>query len=78
MFDPLDAYRKDGQRYAPYGRQAKRHERAAKVWTPVEDAYYLGCSDVLEGKPYRNIFPAGRRHDAYHRGYAPWDAASQS
>jgi hypothetical protein len=74
MFDPLDAYRKDGQRYWPYRRQAKRDERKGRVWTPVEDAYYLGCSDVLAGRPYRNIFPAGKRHNAYHRGYMPWNS----
>ena len=48
-------------------RKLKRVERG--MISRVYDAWSRGESDAYEGRPKRNIYPPGRRHDEYERGY---------
>lgn len=51
-------------------RKEKRYVR--KMWgrdQVVYEAYTLGEYHADAGKPKRNPYPPGRRHDEYERGY---------
>lgn len=50
-------------------RVAKRVERKVMGFDAVHDAYRAGEFQAMSGRPYRNPFPAGRRHDAFKRGF---------
>jgi hypothetical protein len=62
-------YRKDGKPYTLNGRKELRAVRKLGLVDPVEEAFYRGMFDYTNGKPYRNPYPAGKRHNAYDRGF---------
>lgn len=37
--------------------------------TAVEEAWNWGQDAAYRGRPYRNPYPPGRRHDEYKRGF---------
>lgn len=59
--------RKDGQVYYPHARKIKKHERFC---SGPYIAWITGVNDKEDGRPKRNRYPAGYRHDEYERGYA--------
>lgn len=61
--------RKDGKPYTPDKRKLKRGTNRLDLWNAVEEAFYMGLAHFNEGRPYRNPYPAGLRHDAYERGF---------
>lgn len=50
-------------------RRIKRIERKALGMDAVYGAWLEGQATGDAGKPYRNPYPAGRRHNEFKRGY---------
>jgi len=50
-------------------RQEKKMYRKMGMTHPVEMAWRLGCWNGESGKPYRNPYPKGKRHNEFDRGY---------
>lgn len=54
-------------------RKLKRFFRRNGLFDPVYEALMLGDEHAYNGKPKRNPYPPGRRHDEYERGYLTAD-----
>lgn len=58
-------------------RAMKKHEIKMGIADPVYVAHREGECDYCEYRAYRNPYPPGRRHNAYHRGYHTADPGGE-